>query len=97
MAKTPVSWTEYRILEAMARAGVRGGPIGEVASRIGVPESTLHSVSKLLEEKGLARVRVEEEDRLELTERGREALRDGLPEEKLVKLLEERGGEASIG
>ncbi|MEB3862045.1 MAG: phenylalanine--tRNA ligase subunit alpha [Desulfurococcales archaeon] len=96
MAKTPVSWTEYKVLEAMARAGVRGGPIGEVASRIGVPESTLHSVARLLEEKGLARVRVEEGERLELTERGQEALREGLPEEKLVRLLEEKGGEASI-
>ncbi len=96
MGEIPVSETEYKVLEKMARAGAREGYISDLAQVLGVPESTLHSISRLLEEKGLARVEEHTSERLELTSRGREALEKGLPEEKLIRLLEEKGGRAPL-
>ena len=97
MERTPVSETEYRILRLLAEKHAGRGPIEEIAERIGVDASTLHSVARLLADKGLVSLEVEEQDRLELTERGRQALEEGLPEEKLLSLLKERGGRIPVG
>ncbi len=96
MDKTPISEGEYRILRLMKEKGVSGGDIEEVARIIGVTPATLHSIARLLSDKGLARVEEVYEESITLTERGLEALKHGLPEEKLARLLEEHGGEAPL-
>ena len=90
--RIPVSEGEMRLLQALAKAGVRRGTIEELAEAAGVPPSTVASLARLLAEKGLATVEDVEESRLVLTDRGREALERGTPEERLVRLLAERGG-----
>ncbi|MEB3851170.1 MAG: phenylalanine--tRNA ligase subunit alpha, partial [Desulfurococcales archaeon] len=92
----PVSEGELRLLRALARAGLSAGEIHELARAAGVPESTLASLARLLAEKGLARVVEYEERRLKITPRGAEVLERGAPEERLVRLLAERGGEAPL-
>jgi phenylalanyl-tRNA synthetase alpha chain len=92
----PVSEGELRLLEALARAGRRGGTLGELARAAGVPESTLASLARLLAEKGLARVEEAVESRIAPSERGRRVLEEGAPEERLVRLLAEAGGELPV-
>ncbi len=94
--KIPVSSGEYRILRLMAEKGVSAGEISELARELGIERSTLESISSLLAEKGLAVVEEEVREIYEVTERGLEALREGLPEERLVTLLAKRGGEATL-
>ena len=96
MERTPVSETEYRILKLLAEKKAVRGTVEEVAEQIGVDASTLHSVARLLADKGLIDLRVEEQERVELTEKGRRALEEGLPEEKLLSLLQEHGGKLPV-
>lgn len=97
MDKGPLrlSESEYRVIERAADKGFRRGSISEASKILGIEEQALHSIFRLLESKGLARVIVEEESRIQLTSRGEEALTKGLPEERLVGLLRGRR-EASI-
>ncbi len=93
---TVVSESEYRILSLMADKGIKKGILEEISGKIGISTSTMHSISRLLEEKGLARIDSVVEDEYELTERGLRALREGLPEEKLLNILREYGGIADV-
>ncbi|MEB3780218.1 MAG: phenylalanine--tRNA ligase subunit alpha [Desulfurococcales archaeon] len=91
-----VSESEYRVLSLIAERGLKEGSIEEISEKIGVPASTLHSISKLLEEKGLVRVSVVEEEIYEITERGLNALREGLPEEKMLDILKSSKGTVDL-
>jgi len=91
LEKIPVSEGEYRVLERLASLGISEGEISSIAREISVPEATLHSIAMLLQDRGLATVIVDEKSVYRLTEKGVEALSRGLPEERLVKLLEDMG------
>jgi phenylalanyl-tRNA synthetase alpha chain len=86
-----LSESEYRVVEKAAASGFRRGYVEEASRKLGISESALHSIFRLLESRGLARVRILEEPRLRLTGKGREALERGLPEEKLLGILRSRG------
>ncbi|MCE4627744.1 MAG: phenylalanine--tRNA ligase subunit alpha [Desulfurococcales archaeon] len=94
--KVPVSKGEYELLLRLAKAGLAEASLEEASSATGLPKSTLESLLALLADKGLARVFEAVDRRIELTPRGRKALEEGLPEEKLVRLLLERDGRASV-
>lgn len=87
---------EYRLIEKMAEKGFKGGTLDEAAETLGMDKSSLASLFNLLAEKGIVKVRAIVVERASLTDKGLEALKEGLPEEKLVKLLERRGGEAGV-
>ncbi|WP_256204965.1 hypothetical protein [Aeropyrum camini] len=91
-----LSQGEYRLLRLMAERGFREGTLEEAAKILGVDKSSLASLSNLLAEKGVVEVKERVEEHYVLTERGRDALERGLPEEKLVLFLAGRGGEASV-
>ena len=94
-----VSPGEKRLLEALVSAGlVRGWRLSteEIASKTGVDKSRVEALVRLLAEKGVLRVSEEEVLVCRLTPEGRESLEKGLPEERLVRLLAEKGGEASV-
>ena len=61
-----------------------------------MPRDRASALSSLLREKGLVEVISKEEEVVRLTERGRRALAEGLPEEKLLRLLRSRGGSAPV-
>jgi phenylalanyl-tRNA synthetase alpha chain len=94
--RIPVSEGEYRLLQALARAGVRRGSLEELERATGIPRSTIASLAGLLAEKGLARVEAVTLEEYRLTPRGREVLEKGAPEERLVKILADAGGSAPL-
>lgn len=71
-----------KIVTAASRK--REWQLSELASEIGIPESTLASHLERLREEGLISYDVREEKRYALTERGREYQRRGLPEVRLA-------------
>lgn len=61
-----------------------------------IEKSSVMALAKLLKEKGLVEIHESKKRVLKLTERGIKHLREGLPEEKLIRALKDRGGRARI-
>ena len=95
MNRIVLSESERKVLSSLVSLG---GVLwtDELSRKTGIPLSTLSSVIELLKSKGLVREEVVYKVRYELTKAGEEALKEGLPEERLLKLLSERGGSVSI-
>jgi len=91
-----LSPTELKVLKALASVKSAQLSLEDSERLLGLPRSTLSSVAKLLESKGLLKVVEEEKEEVLLTERGQEALAEGLPEERLAKALLSMGGVASV-
>jgi len=83
---------EYDVVKRLAEAGFREGTLDEAARLAGLDKSALASLAHLLAEKGILEVEAVEEEYYILTDKGREALEEGLPEERLFHLLVEAGG-----
>ncbi|MCX8174601.1 MAG: phenylalanine--tRNA ligase subunit alpha [Candidatus Micrarchaeota archaeon] len=64
----------------------------EVASKAGLPESTVLSFVQSLREKGYVSVVFSETKKAELTAEGRRAAEEGLPEQKVLKAAKEKSG-----
>ena len=92
MGKIVVSPGEERLLRRAAEEGFMEGTLEEASRVLGIDKSSLASLARLLEEKGLLQVREREEEYLEITERGKRVLAEGAPEEKLVQVIAEAGG-----
>ncbi|MGC9209786.1 MAG: phenylalanine--tRNA ligase subunit alpha [Acidilobus sp.] len=91
-----LSPSEVRLLKALSELGGRGLNLDESEPLTGIPKSTVSSLSRLLEAKGLVRVITEERDDLILTDKGERALQEGLPEEKLIEVLTRLNGRAGV-
>lgn len=89
-----LSENEYKVLKAL-RAGEKLG-LEELEKRTGLDRQTLMAIAELLRDKGIVRVERRVLYRCRLTEEGRRALEEGLPEEKLFRLLDKLGGAAEI-
>ena len=96
MPAVPVSEGEYRILKAIAEKELKKAELAEASRILGVDESALASIARLLAEKGLLIVKEEVEEKPYLTSEGHKALREGLVEERLVRILAEAGGSLSL-
>ena len=90
MALKPREWD---ILKAIDELG-GSAEAKAVAERAGVKLSTLMSDVVSLAQRGLLLVRDELVKWAELTDEGRRYVREGLPERRLIRALEELGGEA---
>lgn len=94
-ATIALSKSEAEALRKLVEAGGEA-TLSHLSSRLGVPESSLHSLVELLRSKGLVEV-IEREDAVaKVTEEGLSYLRDLFPEERVAEYLKERGGAASI-
>ncbi len=95
----PVSESEYRLLRLLAEKGVGRGRYSseELARLLGVDRSWVEAVARLLASKGLLRVVEEERTGYRLTDEARRYLSEGFPEERLVRVLAEKGGRAPLG
>ncbi|MEM1873168.1 MAG: phenylalanine--tRNA ligase subunit alpha [Acidilobaceae archaeon] len=91
-----VSEGEYRVLKLMAERGFSEGSLEEASRILGLDVSSLASYVMLLRERGLLEVYDVEREVYEVTERGEEALREGLPERRLVELLAFSSGVADM-
>ncbi len=96
--RVSVSESEAKLLEAM-RGRVEPGrwyTTQELAELLGVDRSWLEPLARLLASKGVLELREEVVERFELTEEAKRYLSEGFPEERLARLLAERGGEAGV-
>ncbi len=75
---------------------VKEASLEALAQSLGVPVSSVASVIELLRSRGLVEVVEVEKAVLKASSEGREYLEKGFPEERLVKELEARGGEAEL-
>ncbi len=82
---------EMELLERLSSSGGRAS-----VEKLGMDRSRVMALAELLKEKGLLEVSESRRRILKLTERGLKHLREGLPEEKLIGALRERGGRAKI-
>ncbi|MCX8196259.1 MAG: phenylalanine--tRNA ligase subunit alpha [Acidilobaceae archaeon] len=82
---------EHEVLRLMKERGFTSGSLSQASSLLGLDRSRLASTFMLLKEKGILEVSESVTKRPRLTERGKEALARGLPEEMLVELLGEKG------
>ncbi|MGC9112651.1 phenylalanine--tRNA ligase subunit alpha [Acidilobus sp.] len=95
MAAEQLSPSELELLKKLASLGE---PLDLEKSEelIGMPASSAASLASLLEAKGLVKVDRRTATKILLTERGEEVLRNGLPEERLLKLLEANNGSVTV-
>jgi len=82
-----LSDSEYMLLEKMDSRGIKKASLDEMAERLGLDKSTVASLIQLLQEKGVVRVDEKRSRKYVVTEKGRKALEEGLPEERLIKLV----------
>ncbi|MCE4600743.1 MAG: phenylalanine--tRNA ligase subunit alpha [Desulfurococcales archaeon] len=92
-----VSKSEYDLLKRIIESGIREDYLDAAARKLGISKSTLASLLMLLADKGLVEVEEETREYNYLTDKGRDALRNGLPERRLVETVLRTGGEADIG
>ncbi len=89
-----LSLSELRLLRALSSLERGELDLDSSEAKIGLPKSTVSSLARLLESKGLVRIIAENVEELSLTDKGRDALANGLPEERLVEALLRSGGVA---
>jgi len=83
-----LSPSETRIVERLRQLGPGKGEIGEsIASRSNLSLETVRGSLERLRAKKLVLVEEQHESHLSLTERGEDAIKNGLPERRLVSLL----------
>ncbi|NOZ88911.1 MAG: phenylalanine--tRNA ligase subunit alpha [Crenarchaeota archaeon] len=97
--RVPVSEAEYQLLRLLLERGVEPGrwyELSELSRILGVERSRLEALARLLAAKGLLRVEEREETGYRVTGEAERYLREGFPEERLVRLLHEAGGELEV-
>ena len=97
-SKIVLSESEYRLLEKL-KGKVEVGKryrSDELAQLAGMEKSSIEALTRLLADKGVVKIETAEEELYEPTEEAIAYLREGFPEEKLVKLLEEAKGEINV-
>jgi len=85
--KIAVSESEYYILKALNDKGIKKFKLEEGEKLIGIEKSKLASLLKLLESKNLIKINEKRIKVIKLTDKGRKVLEEGLPEEKLIDIL----------
>jgi len=90
--KIAVSEGEYKVLSAIAKlkGKVKEVELKTLSEMTGIPVSTLSSILALLSEKNLITLKERMKERIELSERGKKVLVEGLPEKKLIDLLKSK-------
>ncbi|MGC9071116.1 MAG: phenylalanine--tRNA ligase subunit alpha [Acidilobus sp.] len=91
-----LSPSEAKLLKVLSELSDGRLNLDESETLTGMPKSTVSSVSRLLETKGLVKVITEERSEPVLTDKGLKALEQGLPEESLVEMLARLAGQASV-
>jgi len=82
-------------LECLERLGGRADA-ATLASKLGLPESSIFPLSSLLSAKGYVTLTEEVAERFRLTEEGERCAEEGLPEVRVMRILESRGGSAPL-
>ncbi len=93
-----VSESEYRLLSKLKGKVAPGErySVAELARLLGEERSRVEALVRLLASKGLLRLEEQTVERYVVTSEAEEYLRNGFPEERLVKLLALHGGQLSV-
>jgi len=81
-------------IELLMRLYKKGGRSN--LEELGIDKSKAAAWAELLRERGLIEVLEKRDEFLVLTQRGLKHLEEGLPEEKLIRILESKGGKANL-
>ncbi|BFI74031.1 phenylalanine--tRNA ligase subunit alpha [Sulfurisphaera ohwakuensis] len=81
-----LSESEIKILEYLSKK--REASAEDISKQLNIPIESVFSISQLLKEKGYIEVEEKKVIKYELTDEGKRRLKEGFPEEKLVKLLD---------
>ncbi|MBD3336478.1 MAG: phenylalanine--tRNA ligase subunit alpha [Candidatus Eisenbacteria bacterium] len=88
---------EYRVLKALDEVGDRlERDVEALAQSLGMDQSQIAAAVVLLEERGWVKTRSEKLQVVTLTEGGRDAAANGLPERRVIRALAAAGGELSM-
>ncbi|NWG09132.1 MAG: phenylalanine--tRNA ligase subunit alpha [Nitrososphaerales archaeon] len=90
----PLHKLERRLLVSLARNG--GGFLEDVTSRANMSIDQARRTVEWLRSKGMIKIETITRHRIEVLNEGKRAIEHGLPERRLVKVLGEIGGEATI-
>jgi len=90
-----LSQSEASLLECLERLGGRADA-ATLASKLGLPESSIFPLSSLLSAKGYVTLTEDVAERFRLTEEGERCAEEGLPEVRVMRILESRGGSAPL-
>lgn len=95
-----LSEAEYEFLKKLSERMVGGErrlySVDELSKLTGISKSSIESLIRLLEEKGLVRIVRREREIYSLTSVARKYMEQGFPEERLVRKLQESGGELPV-
>lgn len=86
--------TEYRLLAALEPGRVL--PVEELIEKTGMDQSLITGTAELLARQGLVGVEVVEFEELSLTDEGRQAATEGLPERKALTAIRAVGGTVAL-
>ncbi|MEM4576951.1 MAG: phenylalanine--tRNA ligase subunit alpha [Candidatus Nezhaarchaeales archaeon] len=95
MSRLELSEGETRILRCLSEAQ-RALEVSELVEKAGTTLSSVMSYLEALSEKGFVSVVSEEGDHLVLTDEGREYARKGLPERRIIEVVEKAGGQVEL-
>ncbi len=90
-----LSQSEASLLECLERMGGKADAAA-LASKLGLPESSIFPLSSLLSTKGYVTLTEEVNERFRLTEEGERCAKEGMPETRVMGMLESRGGSAPL-
>ncbi|QGR19404.1 phenylalanine--tRNA ligase subunit alpha [Stygiolobus azoricus] len=82
-----LSENEIKIIEYLKTKPDRTASAEEISKALSIPISSIYSLVQLLKEKGYVRTEEKKVTKYELTEEGKLRLQNGMPEEKLIKIL----------
>ncbi len=85
---------ELQILRKLLE--IQQASIEELAAQLKIPSTTVASIVELLKSRNLVEVFEHEVLRVKVTDEALRYAKEGFPEERLVKVLDSKGGEASI-
>ncbi len=86
---------EVKVLKCLKEVG-RAMEVRELAEQINLSLNSVMSYLEALNQKGLVKVLVEEDDYVELTDEGKRYAKEGLPERRLVEKIVSIGGQVPL-
>ncbi|BCU71312.1 phenylalanine--tRNA ligase subunit alpha [Stygiolobus caldivivus] len=82
-----LSENEIKIVEYLKSRPNKSATAEEISDSLGIPLSSIYSLSQLLKEKGYVRLEEKKLTKYELTDEGKLRLQRGMPEDVLIKTL----------
>lgn len=90
-----LSQSEASLLDCLEKSGGKADA-ASLAAKLGLPESSIFPLSSLLSAKGYITIAEDVIERFRLTEEGMRCAESGMPETRIIRMLESKGGSAPM-